>query len=228
MSSCSCGCTPHDPSCPAYGVIVGTDVGPLVADGCGATEAGNAAVHSIRCSLGASLQAVVDRVRRLKTTLGLTAYRVWLVWEEQADDGVYRDVRRVELQPVEVLKIDDVALTVGPGGLQPEGKIELRHISPNQVRQDALLGRLDGATWTGDRQRFFYEVAPRDQCLGQPEPTRFRFAPASAPRLSRGGDRFGWSIRLIAQMPARGRHGEDQTVALGEPAPATKWGRVRS
>lgn len=229
MSGCTCGCTPHDPSCPAYEHIVGPDAGLLVADGCGAAAAGNAPVWSIKCSLGVSLQPVIDQVRRLKTELGLTAYRVWLVWEEQGDDGVYRDVRRVELQPVEVRKLDEVALSIGPGGMQPEGQIELVRISPSQVRQDALLGRLGGRTWTGDRQRFFYEVVPRDQCTGQPEPQRFRFAPAAVPVLSRSRSPIGWSIKLTSQMPARGRHGEDRTVELGEPDPtATRWGRART
>lgn len=229
MSGCTCGCSPHDPACPAYGAMFGPDVGVLAADGCGATPEGNAPVHSIRCSLALSLQPIVDSVRRLKTSLGFTAYRVWMVWEEQGDDGVYRDVRRVELQPVEVFKLDEVALTVGPGGLQPEGQIELRHISPSQVRQDALLGRLDGKTWSGDRQRFFYEVVPRDQCVGGAEPSRFRFAPAAVPVLSRSRDPFGWSIKLTSQMPARGRHGEDRTVELGEPTPAaSKWSGART
>lgn len=227
--SCSCGCTPHDPSCPDYQNIVGPDAGVLAADGCGATAEGNAPVWSIKCSLGVGLQGTIDQIRRLKTTMGLTPYRVWLVWEEQGDDGVYRDVRRVELQPVEVRKLDDVALTVGPGGVQPEGEIQLVHVSPAQVRQDALLGRLDGKTWSGDRQRFFYEVAPRDQCTGGPEPTRFRFAPAALPVLSRSKSPIGWSIKLTSQMPARGRHGEDRTVSLGEPTPAaSKWGGART
>lgn len=227
--SCSCGCTPHDPSCPDYAHIVGPDAGVLSADGCGATPAGNAPVWSIDCSFAVGLQGVVDQVRRLKTTLGVTSYRVWLVWEEQGDDGKYHDVRRVELQPVEVRGLDEVALNVGPGGMQPEGQIELRHVSPAQVRQDALLGRLDGKPWNGDRQRFFYEVAVRDQCPGGAEPSRFRFAPAAVPELSRGRDPFGWTVKLTSQMPARGRHGEDQTAALGEPAPTgSKWGKART
>jgi hypothetical protein len=227
MSGCSCGCTPHDPSCPAYEQIVAPDAGLSVADGCGADEA-NSAVWSTKCSVGVDLQDVLDDVRHLKTELGFTPYRVWLVWEEQGDDGVYRDVRRVELQPVEVRKLDEVALTIGAGGMQPEGQIQLVRMSPRQVRQDALLGRLDGRTWSGDRQRFFYEVVARDECAG-PSPTRFRFAPAAIPVLSRSKSPIGWSIKLTSQMPARGRHGEDRTVALGEPAPAaSKWGGART
>lgn len=227
--ACSCGCTPHDPSCPDYLNAVGPDVGVLAADGCGADAEGNAPIHSIKCSLGVALQGVIDPIRRLKTELGFTPYRVWLVWEEQGDDGHYRDVRRVELQPVEVEKLDEVALTVGPGGSQPEGQIRLVRISPRQVRQDALLGRLDGRPWNGDRQRFFYDVVARDQCAGAAEPTRFRFAPAAVPVLSRSKSPIGWSIKLTSQMPARGRHGEDRTVTLGEPPPAaSKWGGVRT
>lgn len=205
------------------------DVGVLAGDGCGATTRANGAVADVACSIGVDLQGIYDEVMHLKTELGFTPYRVFLVWEEQGEDGVYRDARRIELQPVAVKPLKDIKLELGPGGLQPQGEVMIEGVSPRQVTQDDLLGRLYGRPWSGDKQRFFFEVLPRDECPGRPEPTRWRFAPWSPPTLSRAKEPIGWSIKVSSQMPSRGRHGEDRTVELGEPAPTfSKWDGART
>lgn len=205
------------------------DVGVLAGSACGATPGANSPVPDVSCSLGVDLQGIYDEVMHLKTELGFTPYRVFLVWEEQGHDGVFYDVRRIELQPVEVRGVTDVSLELGPGGLQPEGELLIAGISPRQVSQDDLLGRMHGRPWSGDKQRFFIEVMPRDECAGQPEPTRWRFGPSSMPRLTRDRDPLGWSIKIMSQMPSRGRRGEDRTVTLGEPPPRhSKWAGAKT
>jgi len=241
MSDCGeCACSGGSAAVPGCGGCGGSgipaalsmqapDASTLAGSGCGATRGANGAVPDVSCSIGVELQGVFDEVMHLKTELGFTPYRVWLVWEEQGDDSQYHDVKRVELQPVTVRPLGDIDLAVGPGGVQPEGAIVVENISPRQVSQDDLLGRLDGRTWSGDKQRFFFEVVVRDECKGKPAPTRWRFAPASPPTLSRSRKPIGYSIRLTSQMPSRGRHGEDRTVKLGEPAPThSKWDGLRT
>jgi len=227
MGGCGCGCGGgHEPGCVHYASLIGTDVGMLQGDACGAGAA-NAPVVDIKCSLAAGMFGLRDEMQRLKAQLGGTPYRAWLVWEQQGDDGEYRDVRRVELMPVQVKGISEVLLEVSASGLKPEGDAMLVGVSPAQVTADDLLGRLEGRPWDEAGCRFFVEVVQHQLCAGRAEPTRMRFTPRGLPELRTAESPAGWMIRLTDQSMPRGRHGEDRTLGHGEQTREDRWAVVR-
>lgn len=228
MGGCGCGCGGgHEPGCAQYQALIGTDVGMLSGDACGATFAGNAPVLDIKCSLAAELFGVRDEMQRLKAELGGTPYRAFLVWEKQGEDGEFRDVRRVELMPVQVVGLADVLLEVSASGVKPEGDVMLTGVSPAQVTADDLMGRLDGRPWDDGGCRFFVEVVQHQLCAGRPEPSRFRFTPRGLPELRTAKAPVGWMLRLTDQSMARGRHGEDRTLGHGDQEREDRWSVLR-
>lgn len=225
MGGCGCGCGGgHEPGCVHYSALIGSDVGMLSGDACGA-GAGNQPVVDIKCSLAAGMFAVRDDMERLRAELGGTPYRVSLVWEAQDNEGIWTDVRRVELQPVKVVGLSDVLLEVGASGVRPEGDVMLVGVSPAQVTADDLLGRLEGKAW--EDGRFFVDVVQRQLCAGRAEPSRWRFTPRGLPELRTAKTPIGYLMRLTDQSVARGRHGEDRTVSVGEQPRESKWSGVR-
>lgn len=219
MGGCNCGCSGgHAPGCPHYEAIAGAYIGLRAGDACGA-DASNDAVLDIKCSFGVDLAGVVDQAGRLRAELGLVPYRVFLVWEKRVDGEEYVDVRRVELMPVEVRGMNEVRIVLGPDGRGPDGQILLVGISPRQVSQDDLLGNLEGETWDGDGERFFYEVVLHERCAGRVAPKPWRWTLDGVPELRVSRSPHGWMVRLTDQRAARGRHGEDQTTAQGEQEP---------
>lgn len=207
-----------------YSALIGTDVGMLSGDACGA-GAGNQPVVDIKCSLAASMFGVRDDLERLRAEMGGTPYRVFLVWEAQDDEGVWTDVRRVELQPVRVVGLSDVLLEIGSSGVKPEGDVMIVGVSPAQVTADDLLGRLEGKAW--EDGRFFVDVVQRQLCAGRAEPSRWRFTPRGLPELRTAKAPVGFMMRLTDQSVARGRHGEDRTVSVGEQPRESKWSGIR-
>lgn len=228
--ACTCGCSgSHAPGCPALNSVA-PQVGVITANGCGGDEA-NEPVVSIGCSLAADIFDVLDPVRKLETELGMTPYRVWLVWELRGPDSEFRDVRRIELQPVKVVGLRDMNLGLSAGGMRPEGAIRIERISPRQVNEDDLRGLMDGKPWSEDGQRFFIEIQVRDLCGGggRTPPKPMRFAPAGPPELRTVKRPIGFSMTLVDQSMPRGRIGEDQTAALNAPPPtASRWSNLRS
>ena len=222
--SCGCGCGGgHEPGCVHYEALIGTDVGVLSGDACGA-DAYNAPVLGIACAPLIDLLGVHDMASRLKAELGGTPYRVFLVWETQADGGEeWVDVRRVELMPVEVRGINELVIEITPSGASFKGELMLTSISPRQVTQDDLLGRMEGRAWDGDHCRFFVEIVEHQLCAGRAEPTRLRCVPKGHPELRTSQAPIGRMIRLVDSGMARGRHGEDRTTKLGELPDRNKW-----
>ncbi len=229
MSGCGCGCGGgHEPGCVHYEALVGTDISSLSGDACGA-GASNAPVLSIQCAPLVSLQGVVDLGRRLEASLGGVPYRVFLVWERLQDGGeAWVDVHRVELMPVEVRGLNELLVEYTPSGARFEGEVLLVGISPRQVTQDDLLGRKDGRDWSEDGARFFYEVVQHQLCQGRVEPTRLRFIPKGHPELRTARAPTGFMIRLRDQAVARGRHGEDRSLGVGEVPERGAWDHLRA
>ncbi len=228
--NCTCGGkSPHAPGCPALGSTAPW-VGVLAGNGCG-PDGANAPVLDEGCTLVSDLLGVLDDVRHLETELGMTPYRAWLVWELRGPDGEFRDVRRIELQPVKVVGLREMNLDLSVGGMRPQGVIRIERVSPRQVNEDDLRGRMDGKPWDEDGQRFFVEIASRDLCGtdGRAPVQPMRFAPAGPPELRTVKSPIGWSMSLIDQSMPRGRIGEDRTAQLNAPAPtASRWSGLRS
>lgn len=224
---CGCGCGGgHEPGCVHYESLIGTDVGMLSGDACGAGAA-NQPVVDIKCSLAASMFGVRDDLQRLKAQLGGTPYRAFLVWEKQDESGEFVDVRRVELMPVQVVGLADVLLEVSPSGVKPEGDVMITGVSPAQVTADDLLGRIEGRAWDEAGCRFFVDVVQHQLCEGRAEPSRWRFTPRGVPELRTAKAPVGWMMRLTDQSMARGRHGEDRTVGAGEQPRESRWDALR-
>ena len=225
---CSCGCDggAHTPGCPSYRDLVGTDIGIVQGDGCGADELN--APASVGCgSLGDAVQELADLGASIVSEAGLSPYRVFLVWEKQTPEGEFVDVLRIELQPAEVYGLLDTQVVIGAGGRRLEGAIQVRRISPRQVSEDDLMGNLHGRAWDGDGERFFYEVVDQARCEGKAAPARQRFTPLSMPERRVSRRPVGYLINLTAQSVARGRHGEDRTTAIGEQPEQAKWAALR-
>ena len=225
--SCGCGCGGgHLPTCVHYQDLIGTDVSALSGDACGA-GASNLPVVNIACAPLIGLFGVQDMARRLKASLGGTPYRVFIVWERLADGGEeWVDARRVELMPVEVRGLNEVIIELTPSGSSFEGEVVLINVSPRQVTQDDLLGRMEGAAWDGDGCRFFYEIVQHQLCQGRAEPTRLRCVPKGHPELRTAKAPIGFMIRLIDSGIARGRHGEDRSIGAGEQPEHNRWDHV--
>ncbi|HMV66377.1 MAG TPA: hypothetical protein PKA64_05970 [Myxococcota bacterium] len=231
MSGAGCNCNggpAHAPTCPLYTQVVGPDGASALGDGCRASDPVHAPVLGIACGLGVRVLAVSDLAGKIVSRLGLRPYRVFLVWEERGPDGEYHEVRKTELMPAEVVDMKGVSLDVGAAGTNPEGEVRIQRISPLQVTEDALMGMLDGRTWNGDGQRFFYEVVRHRLCESEQAPTRWRFTPKSVPHLSATKAPLGYSITLVDQSMQRDPQGRDQTVKVGE-QPVGSWlSKVRS
>lgn len=189
---------------------------------------GNAPVsdEAYRCSIGVQLQGAIDQGRRVVHTLGLRPYRVFLVWQQRGRDRIWQCVCELELVPVRIVALDNVDLELSSAGLQPEGMIALREVSPAQVTEDDLRGYFRGELWGKDTidREFFYEVRLHERC--RPEdlpasmrhppggPRRRRFVLGSEPHFE--GNVFEWRVGLVDQEIHRNRVGQDQTIDPGQ------------
>lgn len=175
-----------------------------------------------QCSPGVSIQAAIDVGRRVTHELGFRPYRVFLVWQERDRDRRWRCVQELELIPVRLIALDAVDLELSQHGLNPEGGISLREVSPAQVSEDDLRGYLNGQPWGADtiEREFFFEVRLHERCRPQDVPgsmrhaeggpRRRRFTLGAEPHLDANG--YQWRIGLVDQDIARTRDGEDQST----------------
>ena len=152
-------------------------------------------------SLGVTLQCTVDEARRLAYhTTGLRPYRVFLVWRRRrrdiAPERPHQIIKRLELVPVNLVALDGTDLELTSVGLDAVGGLTLTQISPRQVSDDDLRGKLDGRDLVGSEEEFFYEVIHR-QLEDQTDPPRRRYIIASEPH--RDGEGFQYVVNLKAQ-----------------------------
>lgn len=169
--------------------------------------------NELSCSLAGRIQAAVDRAEKIGPhRVGLRPYRVRLVWQERDADYEWREVTSLELQPVQVLGLDDVDLQIESDGLSPIGRVKLRKVSPSQVDEETLRGNLRGIKWSQDttQREFFYEVQQLGRCAGEGEHRRHRFVLAANPHYD--AENFQWRITLHDQRQARTPDGRDVSV----------------
>jgi len=182
-----------------------------VSDPCAEGE-GNVPVvdTTYQCSVMVGLQPTLDRARRVVHEIGMRPYRVFIVWQERNQNRDLVEVARKELMPVRVDGLDGVDLSLGAAGLQAEGAITLREVSPAQTSEDELRGYLNGVEWAAQtsNREYFYEVQAAARCVGESPRVR-RFILASEPFLKGGAGEF--RVRLVDQEIAR-RDGQDRTV----------------
>jgi hypothetical protein len=143
---------------------------------------------------------------------------VFLVWRRRrrdiAPDRPQRIIKRVELVPVNVVALDATDLELTAVGLDAIGGLTLTQISPRQVSDDDLRGKLDGRDLEGSEEEFFYEVLHR-QLEGQADPPRRRYILASEPH--RDGEGFQYVVNLKAQAENVGPNDEDQNLPPAVP-----------
>ena len=211
MKDCGCAELPSSPPS-----ATGPNLVPTV-DACppdnGSTPPGSEPItdEDYQCSIGVRLQPVIDRANRLTHELGFRPYRVFLVWAERNRNREFVEVFRKELIPVRLVALDAVDLDLSQAGLQPEGGVSLREVSPLQTTEDELRGFLDGSLWGRDDadREFFYEVVLHSRCEGDPAKRRRRFVLGAEPHFD--GPGFQFRIGLVDQEIARGRDGVDRT-----------------
>lgn len=164
-----------------------------------------------RCSIGVTLQPVIDGARRIAHEKGFRPYRVFLVWQIRQRDRTFVEHCRVELMPVRVMTLESLDLTAEVWGQELGGQISLREISPQQVTEDVLRGFIDGVNWAekSTEREFFYEIEMHARCAGH-VPRKRRFIP-SGPPFFRAGE-YAFRMSLTEQKVSRSRTGVDQTV----------------
>jgi len=208
MSCCSaCGApgavTPGAP-CGPCGAIVDPVTGAVVpAPGVCAPGPANVPItdEEYANSLGVCLQDAVDSARKIQHDLGLRPYRVRLVWWER--DGRQRFTkiyRELELTPVQVSTFNDLDWELTEAGMQDQGDLLLSEISPVQVDQATLLGKIDGAD-PPPGVEFFYEVQQIGRCVGTPPINPGRFTPTAIPYLD--GEQFQYFMVIGSQNHPR-------------------------
>lgn len=166
---------------------------------------------SYASSIGVTLQGVVDGARKMVHEMGLRRDRVFLVWQRQNEiTRRWEEFRRVELMPVKVTGVDDVAVYIAEGGLANDGEITVSEVSPAQVSMRMLAGEIDGGDWPDDSEReFFFEIQRYARCAGDDPEHRLRFTRASQIDASKP---FGLTFKLMAQHARRRPDGRDGGV----------------
>lgn len=157
-------------------------------------------------SIGVELQCDVDdAIREGYHVTGLRPYRVFLVWRKRGRDQIFDIIRSIELMPVRLEAMDSTDLELMPLGLNAEGGITLTEISPRQVSELDLRGKIDGKDLPHDTE-FFYEVRKRP-FPGQPEHPPRRYILASEPHHD--AESFEFVVNLQHQKFPTSPAGED-------------------
>lgn len=147
------------------------------------------------------LQPSIDEGRRQQHLLGLRPYRVFVILERRDSKQRFQEVARVELMPVKVETVTSsyttpVGLQLGAGGMHAEGGIRLSEVSPLQVSEAQLRGKLQGRDLTSD-ERYFYEIVHTPWCAQDAPAQPMRFTLNGIPYHN--GEKFCWEIELTDQ-----------------------------
>lgn len=173
--------------------------------------------QTFETSVGVDVQCAVDEARREGFHLtGLRPYRVFLVWRRRRrdTDGDHDVILRKELVPVNVVAIDGTDLELTVVGLDAIGPLTLTQISPGQVSDDELRGKLEvspGVIRNLDptEEEFFYEIQ-HEPFPGQSTPLRRRYILAAEPHHDAIG--FQYVVTLRTQETQMGTNDEDQNL----------------
>ena len=152
-------------------------------------------------SLLASLSPVVDRIRQIRTDLGLSPYRVFLVhWRWPGKRGLGRPVEtaRVEITPTpKISDMNGVAFAVASFGTTEGGGLYVSKISQRYSEED-LIGTTPDMMDPARPQtslfnmEFFWEIQLRNHSS-----KARRYIPAGVPMFDRSG--LHWHLNLTKQ-----------------------------
>jgi hypothetical protein len=169
-----------------------------------------------RRTLADSLGPTVDRIRQIRTNLGFSPYRVFLVhWRWPGKVGLGRpvEISRTEIQPTpKVSDMNGTALALAAFGTAEGGGIFLSKVS-TKYSEDDLMGLtpdMRDLVRTGTSSpsvEFFYEV-----CLSRPDSKPRRYIPSGVPNLNKTG--IHWHLPLIKQSTSY----DPATVEVGVPS----------
>ena len=159
---------------------------------------------SFRRTLADSLGPVVDRIRQIRTNLGFSPYRVYLVhWVWPGKRGLGRpfEMSRREIQPTpRVQDMLSTELSVSAFGLSEGGGLFIDRISQKYSEADLrgltpdLLDPVRPQT-SASNVEFFWEVREsRNTC---PPTKPRRYAVSGVPMLNRTG--LHWRVNLTKQ-----------------------------
>ena len=200
-------CDPCSPCGPFAGSTPGSFTAAQPASAC-QPGPGNAPItdRAYQCSLGVSLQRTVDSARRIVHQMGLQPYRVKLIWAKRDSRERYQVIQEIELVPVQVDAVEDLSLDLTMVGRQLTGNLVLSKVSPAQVTEYQLRGKLEPDQDPPDDVEFFYEVSRIPRCVTDPPVAPTRFTQSGKP----GWDALGyqWIVQLVAQQNPRGPEGQ--------------------
>ena len=172
-----------------------------------------------QCSIGVELQCTLDGARRIYHELGLRPYRVTLNWARRNSRQRFEIFKQIELTPVRVDAIQNVNWSMSDVGRDESGDLVLSEVSPQQVNDNDLRGRLDGEAVEDPDVSFWYEISRIPRCPSDAKIEPGRYTAVGLP----GFDGEGWQylVRLRAQNNTRLPEDTDQRDRDGTFRPAT-------
>lgn len=164
------------------------------------------------------LVPIADKLRELKSRLGIRPYRVFLChgrWSGTREgEGAFATTTRREIKPVpKVIDLAALRQNLRATGRTEEGDVRVEEISA-ALAEDDLMGRTpdlqDPVQPRTDRTNvdFWWEI--EEQRPSDPQPVVRCFTPASAPTLVRDG--FAWRITLAKRDYDPGRAGGPREI----------------
>lgn len=134
-------------------------------------------------TLAHRLGARVDRIRQFKTKLGVSPYRVYLVWTRaggrERGEGEETELKRIEILPApKVTDLNAVSITAMAAGTIPMGSIRITEVSV-KLSQKTLTGELilDGVAPNDvPKYNFFYEVQLDERYGATQDKTKYRLS----------------------------------------------------
>lgn len=155
-------------------------------------------------SLADSLGPTCDRIRQIKSDLGFSPYRVFLIhWRWPGKRGIGRpvEVSRKEILPTpRVQDMSSTTLGLSAFGMTEGGGLFIDRISQRYSEADLQGTTPDMADWdrpqtSASNVEFFWEVRERRNTVPPTKPRRY--AVSGVPMLNRTG--LHWRVNLVKQ-----------------------------
>ena len=155
-------------------------------------------------SLADSLGPTCDRIRQIKSDLGFSPYRVFLIhWRWPGKRGIGRpvEVSRKEILPTpRVQDMSATTLGLSAFGMTEGGGLFIDRISQRYSEADLLGTTPDMTDWdrpqtSASNVEFFWEVRERRNTFPPTKPRRY--AVSGVPMLNRTG--LHWRVNLVKQ-----------------------------
>lgn len=162
-----------------------------------------------RRTIAHRLATRIDRVRQIRTRVGLAPYQVFRVWSryggQSVGEGHEKILQRTEFLPTP--KIDDLtamSYSLVSTGVMPVGTLRVTRISAT-LTLDMLKGRKGGPVgWEGrPNEDYYFEVA--EDGRGDDPAERNIYRIAAEP--SRQAGKIGWMMLLSRDATDNNRNG---------------------